>query len=186
MPILSDMFFRTPIVPDTSSSCSSCCSAISWYKHSHYIRESSHFIILLCSSVLVHFYSIQNILISPYRYLTALLLAVLLVRCYCTCCWTCCSSIKWELVFCSCRSSRLYLSGPGCQIGPWAPCSPSRAWTSTQTYTVRHFTLPAALRPLPRPYPNPPYNLQGLPRTCPITSKDLQDLPYPFTMASRT
>lgn len=33
MPILSDMFFNTPIVPDTSSSCSSCCSAINWGKH---------------------------------------------------------------------------------------------------------------------------------------------------------
>lgn len=29
MPIRSDMFFRTPMVPDTRSSCSSCFSAIS-------------------------------------------------------------------------------------------------------------------------------------------------------------
>lgn len=29
-PILSDMFFRTPMVPDTSSSCSSCFSDMNW------------------------------------------------------------------------------------------------------------------------------------------------------------
>lgn len=74
---------------------------------------------------------ILNILVSPDWYLSAPLLQVLF-RCYCTCCWTCCSSINWELAFCSCRSRRLYLSGLGCQIGPWAPRSPSRSWTSQQ------------------------------------------------------
>lgn len=58
------------------------------------------------------------------------------LRCSCTCCWTCCSSMIWELAFCSWWSSRLYLSAPGCHMGPWAPRSPSRAWRSQQQLHV--------------------------------------------------
>lgn len=123
------MFFKTPIVPDTSSSCSSCCPAINW-----------------CMSK-------QKCNIT---HLALLLMHVRMVRYDSTCCCTCCSSIKWELAFCRCRSSLLYLSVPGCQAGTWLMCSHfsccyesnmdqlknvATIQTSTLIWRVRQWTL---------------------------------------------
>lgn len=55
-----------------------------------------------------------------------------------TCCWVCCSSMNMELAVRSSWSRRVYLSGPGCQIGPWEPLFPNRAWWRSRVEIITY------------------------------------------------
>lgn len=67
IPILSDMFFSTPMVPDTSSSWSSCCSAMSW--HTHTSTPLTYVTLFISYKVCCNWYNCKNInTIIPFQY----------------------------------------------------------------------------------------------------------------------